>query len=275
MVLEMNFSGLRIFHLEPHSSDVLHGHGDCYQMSIPLAGTPSIQCNQEIRRLSTKNRLVVSPDDEHRHYTDEKPAKIMVLGIKQTYMAQILEEQWGVSANRFQLDKWGEGCNRDFYQLAQRAFLETMQMTSIPFMLEELEYQLVKQLLLVQEGTHRNHRDRVEQRQAGSALYHPALKRAMEYLQEEFTSELFLDQVARISGVTKFHLIQLFRKQLGTTPSQYLTELRLKKARWLVQFTAQDITSIAFEAGFGSLSAFQRSFKKRYGMSCREMRQQR
>ncbi|MED1910798.1 helix-turn-helix domain-containing protein [Brevibacillus laterosporus] len=56
------------------------------------------------------------------------------------------------------------------------------------------------------------------------------------------------------------------------TPGQYLQQLRIKQAAYLLRTTDWEITRIAYEAGFGSLSSFQRVWKQQYGVSASDFR---
>ena len=64
----------------------------------------------------------------------------------------------------------------------------------------------------------------------------------------------------------------LFKQETGTTPGQYLRELRFRKAEVMLRTTFLSLKEIADEVGLASLSHFMRDFKKRYGMTPRQYR---
>lgn len=76
-----------------------------------------------------------------------------------------------------------------------------------------------------------------------------------------------LDQVARGSGLSKFHLVRLFRQAFGTTPMRYAEGLRLDRAADRLGRSGALVEEIAFEAGYESLSSFGRAFRRRFGAS--------
>lgn len=76
-----------------------------------------------------------------------------------------------------------------------------------------------------------------------------------------------LDQVARAAGLSKFHLVRLFRAVHGETPMKYAEGLRLERAARRLAGPRGLIDEIAFEAGYESLSAFGRAFRRRFGAS--------
>lgn len=86
--------------------------------------------------------------------------------------------------------------------------------------------------------------------------------------------DLSLTGFATARGVTVRHLQKLFEAE-GRTFSDYVLERRLERARQLLMNFAtapRPISTIAFDLGFGDLSYFNRTFKKRFGVTPRETR---
>lgn len=85
---------------------------------------------------------------------------------------------------------------------------------------------------------------------------------------------LSLEQLATIHGVTTRYFQKLFEAE-GRTFSDYLLERRLERAFQMLRDgkrTERTVSAIAFEVGFGDLSYFNRTFKKRYDATPREIR---
>ncbi|MCX7993416.1 MAG: helix-turn-helix transcriptional regulator [Fimbriimonadales bacterium] len=66
---------------------------------------------------------------------------------------------------------------------------------------------------------------------------------------------------------------RLFRVAMGCSPSEYLTELRLRRAANLLVSTNLSVSEIALEVGYLSLSHFSRVFRERFGKTPRAFRQ--
>ena len=64
---------------------------------------------------------------------------------------------------------------------------------------------------------------------------------------------------------TQFH--NLFRALVAETPAAMRRRLLLERAAWTLANTAQSVTDIALDAGYGSLEAFTRAFRKAYSTS--------
>lgn len=85
-------------------------------------------------------------------------------------------------------------------------------------------------------------------------------------------SDIQLDEVARECGVSGGHLSRLFHHSTGLTFREYLTQVRLQHAKALLLGTAKNISEVAYESGFQSLSQFHRAFAKSFGTSPGKMR---
>ena len=82
--------------------------------------------------------------------------------------------------------------------------------------------------------------------------------------------EVSLSTLAERIGLSADHLGVLFQREMGMTPSDYRTRLRLLRARELLVSTAKPVSEVARESGFPDANYFARVFRKTYGMSPRE-----
>ncbi len=82
------------------------------------------------------------------------------------------------------------------------------------------------------------------------------------------------DKLAQLCGCSARHFNRLFHAQFGQSPRARQTELRLLKARQLLGSTDARVIEVAHETGYRSVSLFNASFKRRFGMSPTEWRRQ-
>ncbi|WP_136809202.1 AraC family transcriptional regulator [Desulfosediminicola flagellatus] len=88
----------------------------------------------------------------------------------------------------------------------------------------------------------------------------------VEFMRARCSEDISLDNLAEIAMCTSYHVIRLFRNQVGMSPHAYLVQLRLERARELID-SGQSIADAALLAGFSDQSHLTRSFKKRYGLT--------
>lgn len=96
--------------------------------------------------------------------------------------------------------------------------------------------------------------------------HHPSVRRALEVLHASFASSISLDELARESRISKFHLARCFRETTGMAPHQYQKLLRLQAGRRLLE--AGDSVRVAAErTGFADAPHFTRAFRTWLGIS--------
>ncbi|MFL9999502.1 GlxA family transcriptional regulator [Paraburkholderia dipogonis] len=92
-------------------------------------------------------------------------------------------------------------------------------------------------------------------------------------MEQHMEEPLAPDQLAQEIGVTRRQLERLFCASLKDTPTHFYLQLRLTRARELLQQTDMSITSICVACGFESPSHFSRTYRARFGASPRSDRQ--
>jgi AraC-like DNA-binding protein/ligand-binding sensor protein len=100
----------------------------------------------------------------------------------------------------------------------------------------------------------------------------PMIQRAKQYIQENYTEELSLEQVAKAVNTSTFYFCKMFRKYTGVNYTEFLSRIRIENARNLLLNPNLRISEVAFAAGFQSLTHFNRVFKKIVGESPTEFR---
>jgi AraC-like DNA-binding protein len=102
----------------------------------------------------------------------------------------------------------------------------------------------------------------------------PSIRRAKEFIQEHTTDEITLLDVARKVNMSTFYFCKMFKKATGVTFTEYLSMVRIAKAKSLLLNPNLRISEVAFEVGFQSLTHFNRVFRKTVGRSPTQYRQQ-
>ena len=96
---------------------------------------------------------------------------------------------------------------------------------------------------------------------------------ACAHIEAHYDERLTVDDLARVAAVSPSHLIRLFRRQVGTTPHDYLMRHRITRAKELLAETTLTSAAIAARVGFASESNFSYRFSKIVGQSPRAYRQ--
>lgn len=91
------------------------------------------------------------------------------------------------------------------------------------------------------------------------------------YLNQHFTEELSLSQLACALGYSKYHISHIFREKFGCSYNDYLRRLRAEYAMGLLTHSELSVTEVCFASGFSSLRSFYRAFHEIYGASPRSL----
>lgn len=102
----------------------------------------------------------------------------------------------------------------------------------------------------------------------------PHVTIAKDWMKNNYTKPMNLEDMGPEIGVSYAHLTRLFYKEHGITPVQYLTQIRLELGIQLLLNTNQSIKSIAEQCGFVSANYFTKVFKKAIHITPSEYRRQ-
>ena len=98
------------------------------------------------------------------------------------------------------------------------------------------------------------------------------LKEVFEYIDNNFNDDITLEAAAEVCGFSVSHFSRVFKKTVGENFSDYLNSRRILEAQRLVATTDMNITEIAMECGFSSVSYFIKRFRDKTGVSPKKYR---
>jgi len=112
-------------------------------------------------------------------------------------------------------------------------------------------------------------RDRIEEQSESTVT------KARKYIQEHFADEISLDDVSREVNVSPYYFSKLFKEEVGENFIEYLTELRIGKAKEMLLDEQLSVKEAGARAGYTDQNYFSRIFKKQTGMTPRQFRDER
>lgn len=95
----------------------------------------------------------------------------------------------------------------------------------------------------------------------------PSLAKAAAYLENHYTEELSIEELASLAGLSVRHFRRLFQEIYNTSPIQYINSLRIQAAKRLLLSSDLSITDIAMHCGFANGNYFSTRFKQATGQS--------
>ncbi|MFI3200111.1 MAG: response regulator [Eubacteriales bacterium] len=97
--------------------------------------------------------------------------------------------------------------------------------------------------------------------------YSVTFLKIVKYLNEHYSEDISLKNIAKLFYLNANYLSQLFKLETGITYSHYITELRIGKAKELIQKTDFTLSEISDQIGFNDYFYFSKKFKKVVGVT--------
>jgi len=88
---------------------------------------------------------------------------------------------------------------------------------------------------------------------------------ARAFMDEHYDAPLDLAQIAERASFSRYHFLRLFRATFEQTPHQYLTSLRIERAKQLLASGDLSVTEVCLAVGFDSLGSFSVLFRRHVG----------
>jgi AraC family transcriptional regulator len=98
------------------------------------------------------------------------------------------------------------------------------------------------------------------------------LKKVFDFIAENSSNCITLDDLASVASLSKFHFSRMFAAASGMSPHQYVSQVRLERAKVQLLRDHSSIAQIAADSGFSSQASFTRAFKRVVGLSPGEYR---
>lgn len=106
----------------------------------------------------------------------------------------------------------------------------------------------------------------------GEGLSDDRVRRALLLMEQNISDPIAVEDIADKIALSPRQLERLFRSLLGDGPAIVYRRMRLGHARWLIENTQKNLTTVAVETGFCDASHFSRQFRTAYGFSPSDLR---
>jgi AraC-like DNA-binding protein len=92
------------------------------------------------------------------------------------------------------------------------------------------------------------------------------VRRVRDYLEAHYDENVSLTHLSTLTGISPFHLLRAFREDVGASPFEYQTQVRITRARQMLR-SGCPIAEVALEVGFVDQSHLTRHFKRMVGVT--------
>lgn len=108
----------------------------------------------------------------------------------------------------------------------------------------------------------------------GEPMYSEVIRKAIKYINQNLSTPLSRDSIARELYISESNLSRSFTKEVGMTLIDYITECRLEEAKKLLVHTDLSVTQICSRIGYNYAAYFAKIFKEKENMTPKQFREQ-
>ncbi len=108
----------------------------------------------------------------------------------------------------------------------------------------------------------------------GNKLQDFYIKEALSYIEQNFQNDISVEGIAGVCGINRSYFGKIFKQRLGKSPQEFLLNYWMIKATELLKLTTLSVGDVSKAVGYENQLHFSRAFKKIYGVSPREWRNQ-
>ena len=269
---KMTRNTFEIYHYKDSAPrEVALHHHDFFEVYYFISGNVSYNVESRSYRLAPGDLLLIGPQELHQPvvHSEDRDYERIVLWINSGFLQQFRDEKHTLMncfdttspehTNLIRLD----GGNRELlYYLLQQLLQEQ---ENPGFASDLYSLSLLAQMLVLMNRTFLRSAQGAEPRgQADSVVY-----RVMGYINDHFSEDLSLDDLANRFFISKYHLSREFGRVVGTSVYRYIIQKRLIMARQMMSL-GSPTAQVYQQCGFGDYSNFYRAFKSEYQISPRE-----
>ncbi|HBG5257596.1 TPA: AraC family transcriptional regulator [Clostridioides difficile] len=231
-----------------------HFH-EYYVIGFIEKGQRYLSCKNKEYTTSTGDLLLFNPFDSHTcEQIDDKVLDYRCINIKPEIMKKTVFEITGKNY----LPKFNQPVifRSELVPLLQELHYIIME-EELDFKKEELFFFLIEQL--IEEHTEPNLQSNLENTNI-------EIQAVCDYLENNYAEHIVLDELSTIAGMNKYSLLRNFTKLKGITPYRYLENIRVNKAKKLLEKGVEPIDA-AIQTGFVDQSHFTNFFKNFIGLT--------
>ncbi|RTE04422.1 AraC family transcriptional regulator [Paenibacillus whitsoniae] len=249
--LSILFSGEGKPDPEHKQGPVVH---DYYLIHTVFAGEGVFEMRGRTYTCKAGDTFIIFPGELFTYIADrDKPWHYAWVGFTGRKAGTLLESI-GASAQQAVISGAPPRSIRHYYRHIRRSF----QHSAFP-QLEDLEAEGWLRLLLRELG--RANASRITERAEAATDIERQVAQAIRYLELQYTQAVSIEQLARNLGYHRTYLCKMFKQSTGLSPMQYLFNIRMERAKQLLQ-TSMTIDQVASSVGFNDALFFSKQFRK-------------
>jgi AraC-like DNA-binding protein len=224
-----------------------------------IEGSKHVTVNKDTQFTYEPGKFILLPPHTHVHMDIDIPTKALVFELSDNLLKMVIEKvsiDMDVDYDSIKEDKFFKGniSSELAYCLNRLTDVSIKPDKNKEFLIDlyaqELVYNLVK-IKGIQQVINIEHTNPIH--------------KAIQYVQDHIKEPISISQLAYYLNMSEANFCQSFKKIMGITPKEYITGLKLAKAKDMLK--NQNVTEVAYDLGYENISHFIALFKIKYGVT--------
>lgn len=262
--IETNFMRILYYDFAKNYSDTYKSY-EYTRLCTILEGEKHVSINQDTFTYNKKKFLLMPPQTKV-HMTIDTPTKALVFELDDNLIQKVSESvslDYNVDYETLIQDQLL--CaqeNEEFQDVYHRIVkILTSQCNQKEYLIDLYAQELIYRLFQVKGVT----------QLLNCGLDNP-IKKALYIIHNEYMHPITIQQIAAELNMSEANFCQYFKKIMRITPKEYLTNLRMEKAKELI--SNSKVTDVAYDLGYNNISLFINHFKEKYGITPKQYQKQ-
>lgn len=240
---------------------------DFLELAYVLSGEGKYRINDKIYPVKEGDLILINPGVKHQALLcpeAETPATEFFVGFTNIRISGCQENHMPLPGGECIIHTGGELSQRLLKLCTSMEAENAVRRQGRYFMLKSYLIQML--LLVIREQCEPMERPRGYAFESASKKY--VAEQVVSYIEDHYSEKISLDQIAENMYLSPFYISRIFKGETGNTPIRHLINLRLEKAKELLESGYQgSIQEVAALVGYDDAYHFSKLFKKRYGIS--------
>lgn len=266
-------SEFRLFHLtDQETKEVDYHFHDFDKITIFIRGKVTYMIEGKSYALKPYDIVLVQHNDIHRLTVDNSEVyERIIMYISPNFINAYKSENYDLSYCFQKAKKEGSNVLR-IPSLEKSSLFHSILRLEKSFKDEAYAAELFRQVLFLEFMIHLNRATLKNHLEYLSTVNcNPKVIDILQYINENLTSELCIDQIAKNFYLSKYYMMRLFKQETGYTIGNYISSKRLLLAKELL-LSGISAAEACFTCGYQDYSNFSRAYKSLFGESVRDTR---
>lgn len=260
--LETDYLKLLYYDLSPMSCD--YKSYEYSRLCTILEGYKRVSVNKDTQFTYKPGQFILLPPQSHIHMDIDIPTRALVFELNDSLLKKVTEkisldmdtDYDSLKENRFFLGSTKDELGSCLNKLANVSIKPDK---NKEFLLDLYAQELVYNLIQI-KGI----------QQVITLEHNNPIHKAMQYIQENIRQPISISQLAYDLNMSETNFCNSFKKIMGITPKEYITNLKLTLAKDMLK--NQNVTEVAYDLGYDNISHFIALFKNKYGITPKQFK---